>query len=68
MWNLTGPMYFLHVIVQVIQAALKGLQNCFSGGKWKFGGAEELGSILASLKVTGYQPFLSVCLSTYHKN
>uniref|UniRef100_H3CXA1 HEAT repeat-containing protein 6 n=1 Tax=Tetraodon nigroviridis TaxID=99883 RepID=H3CXA1_TETNG len=34
----------------VLQAALKGLQNCFSGGKWKYGGAEELGSILASLK------------------
>uniref|UniRef100_A0A674NSF0 HEAT repeat-containing protein 6 n=1 Tax=Takifugu rubripes TaxID=31033 RepID=A0A674NSF0_TAKRU len=34
----------------VIQAALKGLQNCFSVGKWKFRGAEELGSTLASLK------------------
>lgn len=39
---------------QVIQAALKGLQNCFTGGKWKFDGAEELGSTLASLKVPGY--------------
>lgn len=38
-------------IMQVIQAALKGLQYCLSGGKWKFGGGEELGSTLASLKV-----------------
>lgn len=37
--------------MQVVQAALKGLQCCLSGGKWKFGGAEELGSVLASLKV-----------------
>uniref|UniRef100_A0A665U8R4 HEAT repeat-containing protein 6 n=1 Tax=Echeneis naucrates TaxID=173247 RepID=A0A665U8R4_ECHNA len=34
----------------VIQAALKGLQCCLSGGKWKFSGGEELGSVLASLK------------------
>uniref|UniRef100_UPI0037E7AC83 HEAT repeat-containing protein 6 n=1 Tax=Semicossyphus pulcher TaxID=241346 RepID=UPI0037E7AC83 len=34
----------------VIQAALKGLQCCLSGGKWKFGGGEELGSVLALLK------------------
>lgn len=37
--------------VQVIQPALKGLQCCVSGGKWKFGGEEELGSVLAALKV-----------------
>ncbi|TDH04887.1 hypothetical protein EPR50_G00137710 [Perca flavescens] len=34
----------------VIQAALKGLQCCLSGGKWKFGGGEEVGSVLAALK------------------
>uniref|UniRef100_A0A8C4F4A8 HEAT repeat-containing protein 6 n=1 Tax=Dicentrarchus labrax TaxID=13489 RepID=A0A8C4F4A8_DICLA len=39
----------------VIQAALKGLQCCLSGGKWKFGGGEELGSILASLKRLMFQ-------------
>ncbi|XP_070700331.1 HEAT repeat-containing protein 6 [Pempheris klunzingeri] len=39
----------------VIQAALKGLQCCLSGGKWKFGGAEELGSVLASLKRLMFQ-------------
>lgn len=40
--------------VQVIQAVLKGFQCCLSGGKWKFGGGEELGSILASLKVQNF--------------
>uniref|UniRef100_A0A671WP84 HEAT repeat-containing protein 6 n=1 Tax=Sparus aurata TaxID=8175 RepID=A0A671WP84_SPAAU len=39
----------------VVQAALKGLQCCLSGGKWKFGGAEELGSVLASLKRLMFQ-------------
>ncbi|KAM3600846.1 uncharacterized protein V6R79_003569 [Siganus canaliculatus] len=39
----------------VIQAALKGLQCCLSGGKWKFGGGEELGSTLASLKRLMFQ-------------
>ncbi|KAI3373664.1 hypothetical protein L3Q82_022254 [Scortum barcoo] len=39
----------------VIQAALKGLQCCLSGGKWKFGGGEELGSVLASLKRLMFQ-------------
>ncbi|XP_010748744.3 HEAT repeat-containing protein 6 [Larimichthys crocea] len=39
----------------VIQAALKGLQCVFSGGKWKFGGGDELGSILASLKRLMFQ-------------
>ncbi|XP_070772847.1 HEAT repeat-containing protein 6 [Enoplosus armatus] len=39
----------------VIQAALKGLQSCLSGGKWKFGGGEELGSVLASLKRLMFQ-------------
>lgn len=34
----------------VNQAALKGLQCCLSGGKWKFSGGEELGSVLATLK------------------
>ncbi|KAJ0004517.1 hypothetical protein NQD34_010731 [Periophthalmus magnuspinnatus] len=34
----------------VLQSALKGLQCCLSGGKWKFGGGEELGSVLAILK------------------
>ncbi|KAL6098627.1 heatr6 [Pungitius sinensis] len=38
----------------VIQAALKGLQCCFSGGKWKFVG-EELGSVLAALKRLMFQ-------------
>lgn len=37
--------------VQVTQAALRGLQCCVSGGKWKFGGEEEVGSVLAALKV-----------------
>ncbi|KAM9333583.1 HEAT repeat-containing protein 6 [Pholidichthys leucotaenia] len=39
----------------VIQAALKGLQYCLSGGKWKFGGGEELGSVLAILKRLMFQ-------------
>ncbi|XP_008290728.1 HEAT repeat-containing protein 6 [Stegastes partitus] len=39
----------------VIQAALKGLQCCLSGGKWKFGGGEELGSVLAVLKRLMFQ-------------
>lgn len=39
----------------VIQAALKGLQCCLSGGKWKFGGGEELGSVLALLKRLMFQ-------------
>uniref|UniRef100_G3QBL3 HEAT repeat-containing protein 6 n=1 Tax=Gasterosteus aculeatus aculeatus TaxID=481459 RepID=G3QBL3_GASAC len=38
----------------VIQAALKGLQCCLSGGKWKFVG-EELGSVLAALKRLMFQ-------------
>ncbi|KAK5858496.1 hypothetical protein PBY51_002630 [Eleginops maclovinus] len=38
----------------VIQAALKGLQTCLSGGKWKFVG-EELGSVLAALKRLMFQ-------------
>ncbi|MED6248482.1 hypothetical protein ATANTOWER_000977 [Ataeniobius toweri] len=46
----------------VIQAALKGLQFCLSGGKWKFGGGDELGSVLAALKRLMFQgaPGLSV--------
>ncbi|XP_023139949.2 HEAT repeat-containing protein 6 [Amphiprion ocellaris] len=46
----------------VVQAALKGLQCCLSGGKWKFGGGEELGSVLAVLKRLMFQgaPGLSV--------
>ncbi|XP_035482561.2 HEAT repeat-containing protein 6 [Scophthalmus maximus] len=39
----------------VIQAALKGLQCCLSSGKWKFGGGEELGSVLATLKRLMFQ-------------
>ncbi|XP_029957461.1 HEAT repeat-containing protein 6 [Salarias fasciatus] len=39
----------------VIQAALKGMQYCLSGGKWKFGGGEELGSVLAALKRLMFQ-------------
>ncbi|XP_056140684.1 HEAT repeat-containing protein 6 isoform X2 [Lampris incognitus] len=39
----------------VIQAALKGLQHCVSGGKWRFGGGEELGSLLAILKRLMFQ-------------
>uniref|UniRef100_A0A7N9B228 HEAT repeat-containing protein 6 n=1 Tax=Mastacembelus armatus TaxID=205130 RepID=A0A7N9B228_9TELE len=39
----------------VIQAALKGFQCCLSGGKWKFGGVEELGSVLATLKRLMFQ-------------
>ncbi|XP_022618538.1 HEAT repeat-containing protein 6 [Seriola dumerili] len=39
----------------VIQAALKGLQCCLSGGKWKFGGGEELGSVLATMKRLMFQ-------------
>ncbi|KAJ4929952.1 hypothetical protein JOQ06_018968 [Pogonophryne albipinna] len=38
----------------VIQAALKGLQTCLSGGKWKFVG-EELGSVLAAIKRLMFQ-------------
>ncbi|KAM4620348.1 HEAT repeat-containing protein 6 [Polymixia lowei] len=39
----------------VIQGALKGLQCCLSGGKWRFGGGEELGSLLATLKRLMFQ-------------
>ncbi|KAK7926149.1 hypothetical protein WMY93_008459 [Mugilogobius chulae] len=39
----------------VLQSALKGLQCCLSGGKWKFGGGEELGSVLAILKQMTFQ-------------
>ncbi|KAM4545407.1 HEAT repeat-containing protein 6 [Odontesthes bonariensis] len=39
----------------VVHAALKGLQFCLSGGKWKFGGGEELGSVLALLKRLMFQ-------------
>uniref|UniRef100_A0A3Q2QUI5 HEAT repeat-containing protein 6 n=1 Tax=Fundulus heteroclitus TaxID=8078 RepID=A0A3Q2QUI5_FUNHE len=39
----------------IIQAALKGLQFCLSGGKWKFGVGEELGSVLAALKRLMFQ-------------
>ncbi|XP_042355833.1 HEAT repeat-containing protein 6 [Plectropomus leopardus] len=39
----------------VIQAALKGLQCCLSGGKWKFGAGEEVGSVLAALKRLMFQ-------------
>uniref|UniRef100_A0A8C5DAR6 HEAT repeat-containing protein 6 n=1 Tax=Gouania willdenowi TaxID=441366 RepID=A0A8C5DAR6_GOUWI len=46
----------------VIQSALKGLQYCFLGGKWKFGGEEELGTLLASVKRLMFQglPAVSV--------
>lgn len=62
--------------VQVIQAALKGLQCCLSGGKWKFVG-EELGSVLAALKVQHFllhYYWLSFCpvqkpnVSLYYNN
>ncbi|KAF3706531.1 HEAT repeat-containing protein 6 [Channa argus] len=39
----------------VVQAALKGLQSCVSCGKWKFGGEEELGSVLAAVKRLMFQ-------------
>lgn len=45
----------------VVQAALKGLQCCLSGGKWKFGG-EELGSTLAALKVENRATLLNSSL------
>lgn len=43
--------------VQVIQAALKGLQFCLMSEKWKFAG-EELGTTLALLKVQNCTSFL----------
>uniref|UniRef100_A0A8C8DXS8 HEAT repeat-containing protein 6 n=1 Tax=Oryzias sinensis TaxID=183150 RepID=A0A8C8DXS8_9TELE len=51
-----------HFYCVVIQAALKGVQYCLSGGKWKFGGGDELGSLLAALKRLMFQgtPGLSV--------
>ena len=39
-------------VVQVTQGALKGLHCCLSGGKWRFGGGEEVGALLATLKVS----------------
>ncbi|XP_054611967.1 HEAT repeat-containing protein 6 isoform X2 [Dunckerocampus dactyliophorus] len=39
----------------VVQVALKGLHCCLSGGKWKFGGGEEVGSVLAALKKLMFQ-------------
>uniref|UniRef100_A0A669EWF4 HEAT repeat-containing protein 6 n=1 Tax=Oreochromis niloticus TaxID=8128 RepID=A0A669EWF4_ORENI len=47
----TDELYYC----MMIQAALKGLQCCLSGGKWKFGGGEELGSVLAALKRLMFQ-------------
>ncbi|XP_011481858.2 HEAT repeat-containing protein 6 isoform X2 [Oryzias latipes] len=44
-----------HFYCVVIQAALKGVQYCLSGGKWKFGGGDELGSLLAALKRLMFQ-------------
>ncbi|XP_077597507.1 HEAT repeat-containing protein 6 [Stigmatopora nigra] len=39
----------------VIQTALKGLHSCLLGGKWKFGGGEVVGSVLAVLKRLMFQ-------------
>ncbi|XP_019941793.2 HEAT repeat-containing protein 6 [Paralichthys olivaceus] len=39
----------------VIQSALKGLHCCLSGGRWKFGDGEELGSVLATIKRLMFQ-------------
>ncbi|XP_057676018.1 HEAT repeat-containing protein 6 [Corythoichthys intestinalis] len=39
----------------VIQTALKGLHSCLLGGKWKFGGGEVVGSVLAALKRLMFQ-------------
>ncbi|XP_019725206.1 HEAT repeat-containing protein 6 isoform X2 [Hippocampus comes] len=39
----------------VLQAALKGLHCCLLGGKWKFGGDEVVGSVLAALKRLMFQ-------------
>ncbi|XP_060941928.1 HEAT repeat-containing protein 6 [Limanda limanda] len=39
----------------VIQSALKGLHCCLSGGRWKFGEVEELGSVLATIKRLMFQ-------------
>ncbi|XP_059912551.1 HEAT repeat-containing protein 6 [Gadus macrocephalus] len=46
----------------VIQGALKGLHCCLSGVKWRFGGGEEVGALLATLKRLMFQgtPGLSV--------
>ena len=49
--SLRFETYWIRCSVQVVQAALKGLQCCLSGGKWRFGGGEEVGSLLAMLKV-----------------
>ncbi|CAL1573479.1 unnamed protein product [Knipowitschia caucasica] len=39
----------------VLRSALKGLQYCLSGGRWKFGSGDDLGSVLAVLKQMMFQ-------------
>ncbi|XP_067113394.1 HEAT repeat-containing protein 6 [Osmerus mordax] len=46
----------------VIQGALKGLQCLLSGGKWKFGPGEDLGSLLAALKRLMFHGAPGVCV------
>ncbi|KAG7280205.1 hypothetical protein CRUP_037566, partial [Coryphaenoides rupestris] len=47
---------------EVIQVALKGLQCCLSSGKWRFGGGEEVGSLLATLKRLMFQGTPGICV------
>uniref|UniRef100_A0A8C7KY93 HEAT repeat-containing protein 6 n=1 Tax=Oncorhynchus kisutch TaxID=8019 RepID=A0A8C7KY93_ONCKI len=46
----------------VIQGAVKGLQSSLCGGKWRFGGQEELGALLAVLKRLMFQGCPGVCV------
>ncbi|XP_045573445.1 HEAT repeat-containing protein 6 isoform X3 [Salmo salar] len=46
----------------VIQGAVKGLQSSLCGGKWRFGGQEELGALLAVLKRFMFHGCPGVCV------
>ncbi|XP_055797368.1 HEAT repeat-containing protein 6 isoform X2 [Salvelinus fontinalis] len=46
----------------VVQGAVKGLQSSLCGGEWRFGGQEELGTLLAVLKRLMFQGCPGVCV------
>uniref|UniRef100_A0A3P8YRI8 HEAT repeat-containing protein 6 n=1 Tax=Esox lucius TaxID=8010 RepID=A0A3P8YRI8_ESOLU len=46
----------------MVQGAVKGLQASLSGGKWRFGGSEELGALLAVLKRFMFHGCPGVCV------
>lgn len=52
---------------QLLQSALKGMQCFLNGGKWKAGPDQDLGSLLAVLKVTQHKlsSFIHLLNSSY---